>query len=400
MSFEHYIYTGTKRLRCGYTTGSCAALAAKAACEMLLSGEPVARASITTPGGLPVEVDVVDASVGEGFAQCAVRKDAGDDVDATDGILVYARVERACDEAAGGTRDAIVGGAQDAAGAPRVSIGGGRGVGRVTLPGLEQPVGAAAINATPRAMITAAVAGVCEAHGYSGNMAVTISVPEGAEVAKKTFNPNLGIEGGISILGTTGIVEPRSLAALRDSIELEIRQHAALGRRGIVLTPGNYGEQFIADHFSLHGVPVVVISNFVGDALDCAVREGFTHVLFVGHIGKLVKVAGGIMDTHSRTADCRVEILAAHTAMAGAPASAVRQVMESVTTTAALEAIERAGAGSAVRSSLAVAVEERLARRAAGGCGVAAVVFDAERRELFRTPGAGDVIAALGADYE
>ena len=313
---------------------------------------------------------------------------------------MYARVERACDEAAGGTRDAIVGGAQDAAGAPRVSIGGGRGVGRVTLPGLEQPVGAAAINASPRAMITAAVAVVCEAHGYSGNMAVTISVPEGAEVAKKTFNPNLGIEGGISILGTTGIVEPRSLAALRDSIELEIRQHAALGRRGIVLTPGNYGEQFIADHFSLHGVPVVVISNFVGDALDCAVREGFTRVLFVGHIGKLVNVAGGIMDTHSRTADCRAEILAAHAAMAGAPASAVRQVMESVTTTAALEAIERAGAGSAVRSSLAVAVEERLARRAAGGCGVAAVVFDVERRELFRTPGAGEVVAALGADYE
>ena len=389
MAFEHYIYTGTKKLRCGYTTGSCAALAAKAACEMLLSGALARRASILTPGGLPVEVDVADASVGEGFAQCAVRKDAGDDVDATDGILVYARVERG-----GGTGSGL-----PVEGGVGVSIDGGEGVGRVTLPGLEQPVGSAAINATPREMIRRAVREVCASHGFSGNIAVTISVPEGAEVAKRTFNPNLGIEGGISILGTTGIVEPRSLAALRDSIELEIRQHAALGARGIVLTPGNYGEQFIGDHFKLHGVPVVVISNFVGDALDCCVREGFTHVLFVGHIGKLVKVAGGIMDTHSRTADCRAEILAAHAAMAGASAKVVREVMASVTTTAALEVVEEAGAGDAVRASLAQAIADRLRRRAAGGCEVAAIVFDADRRELFRTPGSDDVVRALGAVY-
>lgn len=392
MAFEHYIYTGTKKLRCGYTTGSCAALAAQAACEMLASGAPVARASIVTPGGLPVEVDVVDASFGEGFAQCAVRKDAGDDVDATDGILVYARVELARAEESSGASAAAERGV-------RVSIDGGEGVGRVTLPGLEQPVGAAAINATPRKMIERAVREACASHGLSGNIAVTISVPQGAKVAKRTFNPNLGIEGGISILGTTGIVEPRSLAALRDSIELEIRQHAALGARGIVLTPGNYGEQFIADHFRLHGVPVVVISNFVGDAIDCCVREGFTHVLLVGHIGKLVKVAGGIMDTHSRTADCRSEILAAHAAMAGAPVEVVRTVMASVTTTAALKAIEEAGLGDAVRASLAAALADRLRRRAAGGCDVAAIVFDADRRELFRTPGADGVVCALGAVY-
>lgn len=226
-----------------------------------------------------------------------------------------------------------------------VSVDGGVGVGRVTLPGLEQPVGAAAINATPRAMITSAVREVCAAHGFSGNIAVTISVPEGVALAKKTFNPHLGIEDGISILGTTGIVEPRSLTALRDSIELEIRQHAAMGRRGVVLTPGNYGGQFISGHFHLNGAPVVFISNFVGDAIDCCVREGFTNVLLVGHIGKLVKVAGGIMDTHSRTADCRAEILVAHAALAGAGAKTVREIMSSVTTTAALEVIEAARRG-------------------------------------------------------
>ena len=394
MAFEHYIYTGTTRLRCGYTTGSCAALAAKAACEMLLSRKPVGRVSIVTPGGLPVEANVVDACIGEGCAQCAVRKDAGDDADVTDGVLVYARVEHA----GSGT------GAAGSKGVParesEVSVDGGVGVGRVTLPGLEQPVGAAAINATPRAMITSAVREVCAAHGFSGNIAVTISVPEGVALAEKTFNLHLGIEDGISILGTTGIVEPRSLAALRDSIELEIRQHAAMGRRGVVLTPGNYGGQFILGHFHLNGAPVVFISNFVGDAIDCCVREGFTNVLLVGHIGKLVKVAGGIMDTHSRTADCRAEILAAHAALAGAGAKTVREIMSSVTTTAALEVIEAAGVGDAARASLAAAIDDRLRRRAAGACDIAAVVFDAERRELFRTSGADAVIGELGATYE
>ena len=394
VAFEHYIYTGTTRLRCGYTTGSCAALAAKAACEMLLSRKPVGRVSIVTPGGLPVEANVVDAFIGEGCAQCAVRKDAGDDADVTDGVLVYARVEHA----GSGT------GAAGSKGVParesEVSVDGGVGVGRVTLPGLEQPVGAAAINATPRAMITSAVREVCAAHGFSGNIAVTISVPEGVALAEKTFNPHLGIKDGISILGTTGIVEPRSLAALRDSIELEIRQHAAMGRRGVVLTPGNYGGQFISAHFHLNGAPVVFISNFVGDAIDCCVREGFTNVLLVGHIGKLVKVAGGIMDTHSRTADCRAEILAAHAALAGAGAKTVREIMSSVTTTAALEVIEAAGVGDAARASLAAAIEDRLRRRVAGACDIAAVVFDAERRELFRTSGADAVIGELGATYE
>uniref|UniRef100_UPI004028F357 cobalt-precorrin-5B (C(1))-methyltransferase n=1 Tax=Collinsella sp. TaxID=1965294 RepID=UPI004028F357 len=182
MAFEHYIYTGTTRLRCGYTTGSCAALAAKAACEMLLSRKPVGRVSIVTPGGLPVEVDVVDACIGEGCAQCAVRKDAGDDADVTDGVLVYARVEHA------GSGTGAAGSKDVPAHESEVSVDGGVGVGRVTLPGLEQPVGAAAINATPRAMITSAVREVCAVHGFSGDIAVTISVPEGVALAEKTFN--------------------------------------------------------------------------------------------------------------------------------------------------------------------------------------------------------------------
>lgn len=354
MAFEHYIYTGTTRLRCGYTTGSCAALAAKAACEMLLSRKPVGRVSIVTPGGLPSRRTWSTYASARGAPSAPCERTQATMPDVTDGVLVYALVEHA----GPGT------GAAGSKGVParesEVSVDGGVGVGRVTLPGLEQPVGAAAINATPRAMITSAVREVCAAHGFSGNIAVTISVPEGVALAEKTFNPHLGIEDGISILGTTGIVEPRSLAALRDSIELEIRQHAAMGRHGVVLTPGNYGGQFISGHFHLNGAPVVFISNFVGDAIDCCVREGFTNVLLVGHIGKLVKVAGGIMDTHSRTADCRAEILAAHAALAGAGAKTVHEIMSSVTTTTALEVIEAAGVGDAVRASLAAAIEDRL----------------------------------------
>ena len=379
MAFEHYIYTGTTRLRCGYTTGSCAALAAKAACEMLLSRKTVGRVSIVTPGGLPVETDVVDVCIGEGCAQCAVRKDAGDDADVTDGVLVYALVEHA----GPGT------GAAGSKGVParesEVSVDGGVGVGRVTLPGLEQPVGAAAINATPRAMITSAVREVCAAHGFSGNIAVTISVPEGVALAEKTFNPHLGIEDGISILGTTGIVEPRSLAALRDSIELEIRQHAAMGRRGVVLTPGNYGGQFISGHFHLNGAPVVFISNFVGDAIDCCVREGFTNVLLVGHIGKLCKLAGGIMNTHSHTADCRTELFCTHAALCGADRKVCTALYNAATTDACLEILDTAGLRKPVLQSLLAAIQLHLDRRAGGAFRVGAVLFSNQHGPLGQT---------------
>ena len=387
MAFEHYIYTGTTRLRCGYTTGSCAALAAKAACEMLLSRKTVGRVSIVTPGGLPVETDVVDTCIGEGCAQCAVRKDAGDDADVTDGVLVYARVEHA------GPGTGTAGSKGVSARESEVSVDGGVGVGRVTLPGLEQPVGAAAINATPRAMITSAVREVCAAHGFSGNIAVTISVPEGVALAKKTFNPHLGIEDGISILGTTGIVEPRSLAALRDSIELEIRQHAAMGRRGVVLTPGNYGAQFISGHFHLNGAPVVFISNFVGDAIDCCVREGFTNVLLVGHIGKLAKLAGGVMNTHSRYADCRTELLCAHAAVCGASQKTCAALLDAATTDACIALLDEAGLRAPVLDSLLRAVERHLVRRAAGAYRVGAVLFSNEYGLLGRTASAAEMLA-------
>ena len=227
MPFEHYIQSGGKRLRCGYTTGTCAALAAAGAARLLLGGRAPESVTLTTPGGLPVTAAPRYCRMAGETACCAVEKDGGDDIDATHGALIEARVERAAQ--------------------PGVVIDGGPGVGRVTKPGLDQPVGAAAINRVPRRMIEQAVRAVCDALNWDGGLRVTICVPEGAALAKKTFNPQLGIEGGISILGTSGIVEPMSMQALIDTVALSLRQARAQGAARVLLTPGNYGVDFLRE---------------------------------------------------------------------------------------------------------------------------------------------------------
>ena len=317
MGFEHYIHAQGRRLRCGYTTGTCAALAAAGAAELLLSRRAPERVALTTPAGLRVEAETEGCALEGKGACCGVRKDGGDDIDVTSGLLICARAEK---------RDA-----------PGVSVLGGRGVGRVTRPGLDQPVGEAAINRVPRQMICQGVEEVCRRAGYAGGVEVVISVPGGEELARRTFNPRLGILGGISILGTGGIVEPMSLQALADTVALELRQAAALGAREVVLTPGNYGEEFLRGlGMPPPGVGLVKCSNFIGQALDEAGALGFERVLLVGHVGKLVKLAGGIMNTHSRWGDCRNELFCAHAALQGASREVCRQLMEAATSQACL----------------------------------------------------------------
>ena len=367
--FEHYICTGGKRLRCGYTTGTCAALAAAGAVRLLLTGTAPATVSITTPKGIPVEVPLEQCRLEGGGASCAVRKDGGDDVDATAGLAVFAHVER-----------------QDA---PGIFLDGGEGVGRVTKPGLDQPVGAAAINHVPRQMIEQAVLAVCAGQDYSGGLRVTISIPGGAALAKKTFNPELGITGGISILGTSGIVEPMSLQALADTVVLEIRQAAAQGHRHIILTPGNYGMDFLrALGLDRRGVPVVKCSNFTGDALDACAAGNFASVLLVGHIGKLSKLAGGIMNTHSRYADCRTELFCAHAAVCGASTAVCRALMNAASSDGCIAILEDAGLRNAVLEHMFAAAFHHLSRRAAGNYQVGALVFSNEYGLLGQ---AGDV---------
>ena len=246
----------------------------------------------------------------------------------------------------------------------------------MTKPGLDQPVGEAAINRVPREMIGKAVSEIAELAGYDGGLTVTVSVPGGEAIARQTFNPQLGIEGGISILGTSGIVEPMSEAALVETVKLELRQARETGSKRVILVPGNYGADFLREQgLDQPGIPVVKCSNFIGEAIDEAGLLGFTDVLLAGHIGKLVKLAGGIMNTHSRTADCRTELFTAHAALCGADAETCRRLMEAATTDACIDILKENGIYTEVMESLIVAIRRQLARRAAPGCRVGAVVF-------------------------
>ena len=373
MAFEHYVRSGDKLLRCGYTTGSCAALAAAGAARLLLTGVAPEKLSLLTPAGLTVTVRPAWCGMEGTEAVCAVVKDGGDDPDATHGALIEARVARA-------------------AGAD-ITIDGGPGVGRVTLPGLDQPPGAAAINRVPRAMIAAEVEAVRAACGETGGLAVTICVPGGEQLAQKTFNPHMGIVGGISILGTTGIVEPMSERALLDTIALDLRQAAARGENRVILTPGHYGEAFL-QALGPAPVPVVCCSNFIGDALDEAAVQGFTQVLLVGHAGKLVKLAGSVMNTHSRTADCRAELLCAHAAVCGADTETCRALLATPTVDAALEVLDKAGLRGPVLASLLDAIQQRLARRAGGAYKIGAALFTNQYGLLGMTAGAKEIVQA------
>ena len=259
-------------MRYGFTTGSCAAAAAKAAAYMLLTGREKHEITITTPKGILYHARMEEISRTEHSVRCAVRKDGGDDPDITTGTLIFAEVswqeqkqEKDC-------------------GKPQILITGGAGVGTVTRPGLDQPVGSAAINHVPREMIEKEVRRICALCDYNGKLQVTISVPEGEEIAQKTFNPRLGITGGISILGTSGIVEPMSSQALLDTIQVELRQKKAMGQQMIAVTPGNYGLDFMKEAFAYDLDKSVKCSNFIGNTIDMAAETGFCGMLLTGHI--------------------------------------------------------------------------------------------------------------------
>ena len=365
---EHYILSGSKRLRCGFTTGTCAALASRAAVEALLTGSLPKTVQLRTPKGWLAKAEVIaDGQLlpwkegGKSFC-CGVQKDAGDDPDVTDGCHVFASVELfpAAEEACG----------DEGCDGLEVTIEGGKGVGRVTKPGLDQLPGQAAINHVPRQMIRDAVADMCEACAFCGRVNVCISVPEGGELAKKTFNPHLGIEGGISIIGTSGVVEPMSEQALLDALEAEISVIAASCRektyRPLIITPGNYGKDFIARHPEWKDIPVLRCANFIGNAIDLAAAYAFTHVIFVGHAGKFVKLAGGIMNTHSRIADARLELICAHAALCGADRETCGRLMECATVDAALAVLSQKGLADVTFRSLAEAARRYLGRRING----------------------------------
>lgn len=362
---ERYIEEGGRRLRLGYTTGSCAAAAAKAAAWMLLTGRPRERITLMTPKGIELELAVREIELGTDSVSCAVEKDGGDDPDVTGGALIFARVTRT------EGRD--------------VTVDGGKGVGRVTRRGLDQPVGSAAINSVPRQMILENVEEVRRLTDCRDGLSVVISVPEGEALAKKTFNPRLGIVGGISILGTTGIVEPMSERALVDSIRVELKQRRACGARYVLLTPGSYGSEFIREGLGLDPAAAVQTSNFIGDTLDLCRELGFSGVLLVGHIGKLVKLAGGMFNTHSKYGDCRMDILAGQAALCGVSPRGAAEIMDCVSCDDALRVLEVEGIRAQTMERLTGRVGHCLALRAGDGMETGAVLFSKAYGLLGRT---------------
>ena len=355
MAFEHYVRSGTKMLRCGYTTGTCAALASSGAVRYAITGKVPETVSVMTGKGLLVETGIEESGCEGGKFWCAVKKDAGDDIDATNGILIFSSVTLSDEQG--------------------VRIDGGTGVGRVTKPGLDQPVGNAAINSVPRRMITDAVQLVLDEEKYEGGADVVISIPQGEEIASKTFNPVLGVVGGISVIGTNGIVEPMSEQALIDTIEVEMRQKAEYTKE-LIITPGNYGETYLnGSDLSGIDIPVVKFSNFLGDTLDMAANMGYTKLLLVAHIGKMVKVAGAVMNTHSRWADGRAEIFTAHAAVCGADTETCRRIMKAATTDASIEILDEVGLREQVIASILDKVQEKLEHRVGGAYEIGAVTF-------------------------
>ena len=307
-----------KLLRCGYTTGTCAAAASKAAVAMLFKQELMDSVAITTPNQTDLIIDVLNPQFKDNVASCSIEKDSGDDPDITNGILVSSKVTLLLDSS-------------------EIIIEGGKGVGKVTKGGLDQPVGMSAINSVPRKMIKDSLHELAMQYNYKGGFHVLISVPKGEEIAKKTFNPELGIVGGISILGTTGIVEPMSAKALADSIKVEISVIAAESNESILIFLGNFGKKFTEEELNLSTKPGIMCSNFIDVALDSSVEFGFKNILIVGHIGKLVKLGIGMFNTHSHNGDGRIETLLSCALEAGANIEILNEIQKCVTTNAVLD---------------------------------------------------------------
>ncbi len=364
-----------KKLRTGYTTGSCAAAATKAAVRMLLSGEEIQNISLVTPNQTRLYLEVKDISRTKNKVSCAIQKDSGDDPDVTNGICVYASVEKISSN--------------------EITLDGGTGVGRVTRKGLEQSIGQAAINKVPREMILKEVKEECETYAYRQGLSIVISVPGGEELAKRTFNPRLGIEGGISILGTTGIVEPMSEKALTDTIFLEMKMLKTNGIDWCYVVPGNYGIDFLNDSLGFDVDLAVKYSNYVGDVIDDAVNLGMKGILFVGHIGKLIKVAAGVMNTHSRQADCRMEVLSTHAALCGADREVIAQLMGCITTTEAIEILKREDLLDAVMESVMKKVEFYLTNRAGEELKIGAIIFSKEDGILGKTSAVEELLEQI-----
>jgi cobalt-precorrin-5B (C1)-methyltransferase len=334
---------------------------------MLLHQSKCEQWQVHTPKGMVLTLALLDTAFSGTAASCAVRKDAGDDPDVTNGIVVYAQVCKTAE--------------------PGIMITGGKGIGRVTKPGLDQNVGEAAINSGPRSMINRACQSVCADCGYAGGMRVMISIPAGEALAARTFNPRVGIIGGISVLGTSGIVEPMSEKAYADTIRVELNQIRAAGKnpnRGVIFTIGNFSEAFVRHTLGLSLDAQVKCSNFIGEALAAAAELNFKQILLVGHIGKLVKLGIGIPNTHSSHGDGRIETLIACALEAGSPLALLQDINACVSTDAALDVLRRGDRLHETMHILGKRIDATLQRHILPEMDIAFICFDKDRSQTER----------------
>lgn len=385
---EQFVYKNNRKLRCGYTTGTCAAAAALGAAAFLLSKKRYQAAAVILPSkeSLFVPVEAVWKKAGKeepGFdkaleeaAFCRVRKDAGDDADVTNGMAICAKVWKKE--------------------TPDICIIGGKGIGRVTKKGLSIEPGEAAINPVPRKMIENALKDCMKTAGYQGGLYVEIFAPEGEKIANKTMNPVLGVVGGISILGTSGIVEPMSEKAYLDTIRTQLSMRIADGKKYVLLVPGNYGMDFIEKELGISSEIAVKCSNFIGETVDMAFEYGIEGMLLVGHMGKLVKLGAGIMDTHSKNGDGRMEVLCACGLEAGAQHDLLLSLLHCVATDEAVLLLKEQNLLEAVMEILMKRIAYYLSRRGYEGLQIGAITFSNRFGLLGMTTKAEDLLKKLG----
>jgi cobalt-precorrin-5B (C1)-methyltransferase len=378
-NMEQYIGKNQKKLRCGITTGTCVTAAAKAAASLLLLGILEEDVTIHTPKNISVTVPVFLIEQTKQRATFMVRKDSGDDPDVTNGAEIYANVQMVSEDFC--LPDTVFSDKQY----PGLYLDGGKGIGRVTKAGLEQKIGQAAINPVPRKMIFQTVREVAESADYQGGLLITASVPAGEELAKRTFNERLGIIGGISILGTSGIIEPMSEKAIVDTIETQIRQLSRQGKKSLLVTPGNYGQGYASEYLNLDLSQSIKCSNYIGDTIDLAISYGMEQFILVGNIGKLVKLAAGIMNTHSKTADARCEIFAVHTILCGGTKEMVQKIMECINTEEMLALLDTWKLREAVMDSICHKIQESMQHRIRGQLAFGVFIFSEKFGFLGRT---------------
>lgn len=366
---DYYVTKNNKRLRYGYTTGTCAAAASKAAAIAVATGHIPSTVEIDTPKGIRLNLEVQCRLLDKDRSECTVIKDSGDDPDVTNGMPVCSTVSLRPDG--------------------KVTLDGGEGVGRVTRPGLEQAIGEAAINRVPRQMILRELQTVRDDFDIKEGFHAEIVLPMGRQLAARTFNPRLGIEGGLSVLGTSGIVEPMSEAAIIESIKVELKQKRSQGREFVIITPGNYGAEFVKGMAGFDDEDVVKCSNYLGATIDIISDLGFKEVLFISHIGKFIKVAGGIMNTHSREADSRMEILAANSALAGMEREGVAKIMSCINTDDGLEVLKSYGLLEKTMEIIGRKIDFYINNRSYGKFKTGVIVFSNRHGLLYRS---GDIV--------